>query len=161
MIVSIHCLILIYSLAPVSGGNSVLQQGPLVFSPLPLHQCRVKKRGRPASSSRPRRVIVSLSRPRRVNFTESSSSSHRLVESSSSSQPCLSESSSCSYGASSSHPRRVIESSSSPGVENRVVLVECWSTAWKFECLFIYFWASVERWLRSQKRRVIILWHKR
>ena len=48
---------------------------------------------------------------RRVNFTESSSSSHRLVDSSLS-QPCLSESSSCSYGASSSHPRRVIESSS-------------------------------------------------
>ena len=66
-----------------------------------------------ASFSHPRRVIVSLSRPRRVSFTESSSSSHRLVESSSSSQPCLTESSSCSYGASSSHPRRVIESSSS------------------------------------------------
>ena len=39
--------------------------------------------------------------------------------------------------------------------ENRVVLVECWSTTRKFECLFIYFWASVERWLRSQKRWVI------
>ena len=38
MIVSIHCLILIYSLAPVSGVNSVLQQGPLASSPLPLHE---------------------------------------------------------------------------------------------------------------------------
>ena len=82
----------------------------------------------------PRRVIVSLSRPRRVN----------LVESSSSSQPCLIESSSQSH--------RVLVQSWS---ENRVVLVECWRTAWKFECLFIYFWASVERWLRSQKRWVI------
>ena len=93
----------------------------------------------------PRRVIVSLSRPRRVNFTESTSSSHRLVESSSSSQPCLIESSSQSH--------RVLVQSWS---ENRVVLVECWRTAWKFECLFIYFWASVERWLCSQKRWVIL-----
>ena len=122
------------------------------------------------SSSSLRRQIL----PRRVVLVESSSSSHRLVESSSSSQLhrvilvessprwvvvvestvsqrvilvelwCLIESSSQSY-------RVLVESWS----ENRVVRVECWSTAWKFECRFIYFWASVERWLRSQKRWVI------
>ena len=39
-------------------------------------------------------------------------------------------------------------------------IVECWRTAWKFECLFIYFWASVERWLRSQKRWVFLCYNK-
>ena len=59
---------------------------------------------------------------------------------------CLIESSSQSH-------RVLVESWS----ENRVVLVECWSTAWKFECLFIYYWASVEKLLRSQKRWVILI----
>ena len=61
--------------------------------------------------------VESSSSSHRLVESSSSSQLHRviLVESSSSSQPCLSESSSCSYGASSSHPRRVIESSPSPG----------------------------------------------
>ena len=62
--------------------------------------------------------------------------------------PWLIDDTSCLIESSSQSHRVLVESWS----ENRVVLVECWSTAWKFECLF---WASVERWLRSQKRWVI------
>ena len=71
-----------------------------------------------SSSSLDTSCLVESSSPsHRLVESSSSSQLHRviLVESSSSSQPCLSESSSCSYGASSSHPRRVIESSPSPG----------------------------------------------
>ena len=112
-----------------------------------------------SSPSRPLRVVPSSSHPRRVTLVESSSSSQR-VSWSNSRQVMV--------------PHRVILGESSCV---RDVLVESWGAfaciiyfwasverclrsqkRWvirKFECLFIYFWASVERWLRSQKRWVI------